>query len=389
MNRTAKHRHLLGSLAVMLSVAGCASTTSVEVEWRPVVCYEGRAPIERVRCGRPDAADPEMQAVSVDQAGDVALVHFEKGAPRSEVIHRNGSELTGLLISDVDTAVHGEEIYVGGYAAGTEREGTGGVVLQLVLTSTPSGRAHVRRIYEGPAFVHSIERVEPRSPSEVVRLLVSTYAGEIHLLTPTAGSGAWDDRLLYREPPVADPEALKVKDAAFLKDASGKPSHEALVVLKTGRTVFIDIDHPETTRLVHEESGGLSRVTPDSSGGAYITGYFGRVLHFVRAGDGFRVDVVEQEGTDSGLRGVVLGNFPVTGTTAHMVLFGFHKLCRALVPRLGVMDPTTLYVDVDRGHSIDSADLVRGNDADEILIGGYSKRVTMLVATRKDARTAR
>lgn len=380
MNRKLHVLRVLVLTSALLSIASCAATSSTEIEWRPVVCYQGRAPIERVRCGRPDAADAGVQAVSVDQAGDVALMHFDRGVPRSEVILKNGSELTGLLISDIDASVAGEEIYVGGYAGGNEREGTGGLVQQLVYAANKPLR--VRRIFEGSAFVHSIERVEPQSAGEVARLLVSTYAGEIHLLTPTPGDGAWEDRLLHREPAAKDPEVLKIKDAAFLKGARGKSTHEALIALKTGRTLYLDVDHPEATRLIHEEPGGLSRVTPDAHGGAYITGYFGRVLHFVRVAEGFRIDVIDQEGVDSGLRGVVLGHFPVENTVAHIVLFGFHKLCRALVERHGVLDPVTLYVDVDRGHTIEVADIVAGNDADELLMGGYSNRITMIVAQR-------
>ncbi|HTF89122.1 MAG TPA: hypothetical protein VK843_11985 [Planctomycetota bacterium] len=371
------------AVAILGSFSGCASPGLTEIAWEPVVCYQARGPIERVRSGRPDPRDRGLQAVSVDQAGDVALMHFERGVPRSEVIHQNRSELTGLLITDADSALPGEEIYAGGYAGGNEREGTGGVVLQLARPDAAQGAWSVRRIYEGSAFVHSIERVEPLVASEVVRLLVSTYAGEIHLLTPTPGSGPWEDSLLYREPPNPDPEAIKIKDATFLTDASGRRSHEALIALKMGRTLFLDVDHPDRTRLIHEELGGLSRVTSDGQGGAYITGYFGRVLHFLRDGEGFQVVSIEQEAADSGLRGLVLGDFPVTGATARMAIFGFHKLCRALVSRHGVLDPVTIYVDIDRGHAIEAADLIQGNGADEILIGGYSNRITMLVAQRK------
>jgi hypothetical protein len=327
------------------------------------VCYEARGAIERIRCGQVDAADPLPQAVSVDQAGDVALIHFSGGAPRAEVLYRNGTELTGLAIGDVDPSVPGAEIYVGGYQRDERSELHGGAVYQIVPGREP------RTIYSGPAYVHSIEIAGPRA------LLVSTYAGEVHLVEP---GGA--DRLLWADSPGTDVERPKIKDAGLLVDPAGGAKHEALVAFKTGRLLWIDLAHPESARVVHDEQGGLSRITPDAKGGAYVTGYFGRLLHFTRAGAEWRFEVLDQEGSDSGLRGVVLGRFPAGGETAQLAVFGFFKRCRALVARAGVLDPFTLYVDIDRGHTIEAAELVTGNDADELLIGGYSKRVTLLVA---------
>jgi hypothetical protein len=371
------------AFAASSGVSSCAAPAPSgaalrDVAWRGIVCYSARAPIERIRSGRPDPSDPALQAVSVDQAGDVALVHFASGAPRSEVLYRNGAELTGLAIGDVDPRVLGAEIYAGGYARGDAREGSGGAVVQLVVV--PGSSPRVRRVYEGDAFVHSLEVVPPQRANDPVRLLASTYAGEIHLLTPRDGDGAWDDRLCYREPPSADPEVPKIKDVGFLVDPSGRAPHRALVALKLGRVLCFDLDRPEATRLIHEETGGVSRVTPDREGGAYVTGYFGRVLHFVPEGEGFRVEIDADEGQQSGLRGLVFGDFPTALGRADRVVFGFHKRCRALVSRLGVFDASTLYVDVDRGHTVEAGDFVPGNGADELLLGGYSNRVTMLVA---------
>jgi len=345
-----------------LLFCGCAAARH-EVHWEPTVCYEARAAIERIRCGRLDSGSPLPQAVSVDQAGDVALVHFGPGGPRSEVVYRNGVELTGLALGDVDPSVPGAEIYVGGFQHDEQGKEHGGAVYQIV----PGQPA--RTIWSGSAYVHSIEIAGPRE------LLVSTYAGEVHLVEP-GGS----DRLLFADAPGTDIERPKIKDAGLLVDPAGGARHEALVAFKTGRLLYIDLAHPESARFVHDEAGGLSRITPDPEGGAYVTGYFGRLLHFTRDGTAWRFDVLDQEGVDSGLRGAVLGRFPAGGTTAQLAVFGFHKLCRALVARAGVLDPVTLYVDIDRGHSIEAADLVPGNEADELLIGGYSKRVTMLVA---------
>ena len=358
--------------SLILSLGACATPSS----WRAVVVHRTTAPIERIRTGHPDPTDAHLQAVSVDQAGEVALMHFDREEPRAEVLYRNGTELTGLAIADVDPTIPGEEIYVGGYLPGKTGEEDGGAVYQIAVSADPSERVLVQRIWTGKVYVHSLEIVEPQQAGAGRSLLVSTYAGRIHSLEP-AGA-AWRDTLLHTEPLSADPEKNKIKDVGFLVDTTGQPRHLALVAFKGGRLMRFDLHHPEAAAFVHEEPGGLSRVTPDAEGGAYVTGYAGRLMHFTPNGDGFAMQVLDQEGADSGLRGAVLGTFPVTGGTAHLAVFGFHKLCRALVPRLGVLDPYTLYVDVDKGHTLDAADLVPGNGSDEILLGGYSRCITML-----------
>lgn len=362
-----------------LALVGCASVRGSEVRWDATVAWEGDAAVERIRAGRPDPSDPKLQLVGVDQAGNVVRVRFEGDAPRSEVIHRHGAELTGVAIADVDPSVPGEEIYVGGYAGGTGREGTGGAVLQIVLG--PEG-PRTRRVWTGDAYVHAIDRLLPAAPGGPVRLIVTNYAGEVRLLTPAPGDAPWQDALVWRDAPSADPEVPKIKDLTLLADAAGRTPHEAMVVMKTGRVVVLDLERPETARLVHTEEGGLSRVNADAEGGAFLSGYFGRVLHLVREGDGFRVEAIHHEAKDSGLRGASLGRFPVAGGTATLGTFGFFKRCRVLTPRLGAWDATTIFEDTDRGHAMEVADLVPGNDADEIALGGYSKRITILVARR-------
>jgi hypothetical protein len=366
--------HPLVLVVAALLPAACASArTGDVVRWEATEIWKGDSAFERVKVGRPDASDPAPQIVGVDQGGHCVLVHWTDGAPpRGEVVFSNPSELTGLYVGDADPSVPGEEIYAGGAVKGDE----GGTVTQIAIT--PDG-PRTRRVWTGTGYVHSITRV----PGDAIRLLVTTYKGELHLLSPAPGEGPWDDRLLFTDPDTASPdvERPKMKDAGFLVDPSGRTPHEALVVWKTGRTLLIDVDRPETARFVHDEDGGLSRVCPDDAGGAFITGYKGRVLHFVRDGAGFRVDCIDQEFTDSGLRGVVRGRFPLPqGGDAPLAIFGFHRLCRALSPRLGAWDTTTLFRDVERGHAIEPAELVPDNDADELVLAGYSQRIVVLVA---------
>ena len=366
---------MLVAIAATL-LAACASPPRGDVVyWQPIEVWSGVAAFERVKIGRPDASDPNPQIVGVDQGGNVVLVHWQDlHAPRGEVLFTNPSEMTGLYVGDADAAIPGEEIYAGGALKGDE----GGTVTQIVVTQ--SG-VKTRRVWTGTGYVHSITRV----PGGDVRLLVTTYKGELHLISPAPGDGPWADRLLFTDPDAAskDVERPKMKDAGFLVDPTGRTPHEALVVFKTGRTLYVDLDRPEAARFVHDEPGGLSRVCPDADGGAYVSGYAGRVLHFVRDGARFKVECIDQELADSGLRGIVRGKFPLPqGGEAPLAIFGFHRLCRALSQREGAWDTTTLFRDVERGHAVEPYDLVPGNDADELVLAGYSKRIVVLVARR-------
>ena len=363
-------------LGFAFMLAGCASTASSSIRWEPILAWQGESPIERLKAGRPDASDPAMQVVSVDQGGTVALVHFEGEKPRAEILLKNDGGLTGLCIADIDPSIPGEEIYAGGgheMAAWPPKPGDGGVVLQIV---PGPGGPRVRRIFEGEAYVHAMDRYGAG------QLLVTDYVGRVFLLTPAPGDGPWPSKLLYSDPPSKDPEVPKIKDIAVLRDPSGAAAHEALVVMKTGRAVYIDIDRPEGARLVHEEPGGLSRAEANADGGAFVTGYTGRVLRFVRDGLGFRVDPIHLEGPDSGLRGVVQGRFPVAAGDAPLAIFGYMQVCRVLTPTFGAWDAVSIFRDDGKGHALLAADLFPGNDADELVLAGFGNRITVLTVRR-------
>ena len=376
---------------IALIASGCAAPPHAPpartVRWDPVVVWEGDAAFERVKIGRPDASDPLPQIVGLDQAGRMVLVHWNGGhSPRAEVVYENHSEMTGLAIADVDPSVTGQEIYAGAYEPGKDE--VGGAVLQV---SVDHGRASARQIFSPGAYVHSIEVVPPATPGAAPQLVVGTYAGEIYVLSPSKGVGPWSSRLVYRDPPIKDPQPKdqrpRIKDMALLRDPNGRPPHEVFAVFAGGRAIAVDLDLPESAVIVAEESGGWGRTCADEGTGAYACGYSGRVVHFRRdAAGAFTSEVLDQEGIDSGLRGVVTGRFPLPGCggeVAPIAIFGFHAHCRALMPRRGAWDPVTLYTDIGRGHTLVAADLVPGDDADELVISGYSKHIAVLVPVRE------
>jgi hypothetical protein len=380
------NRSKLRLLPVAL-VAGCATAgpaASHSIVWEPIEVWRGDSAFERVEVGRPDASIPRPQIVGVDQAGHLVLADLGPagGTPSGRVLYENRSEMTGLEVADVDPSVPGEEIYAGAYEPG--QDDVGGWVLEAVVDGD---RTKVRRVFTAGAYVHTIESVPPATPGGPRRLVVGTYAGEIHVLTPTPGEGEWEHRLVYRDPPVSDPRPKdprpRIKDLTLLRDPSGRAMHEVFAVFAGGRAVYADLDRPDSGVIVAEEDGGWGRACRDDATGAYACGYKGRVVHFTRdASNAFAAEVLEQEGTDAGLRGMVTGRFPLPGASdevAPLATFGFHRRCRAILPRAGAWDPVTLFTDTDRGHTLVAADLVPGNDADELVLSGYSKRILVLV----------
>ncbi|MCG3132934.1 MAG: hypothetical protein HMLKMBBP_00020 [Planctomycetes bacterium] len=376
-------------VAPVLAFGACATpaaTSAARVRWEPVVVWEGDSGFETVKVGRPDSSDPDLQIVGVDQAGHMVHVAFHGGvAPAAAVIYENHSEMTGLCIADADPEVPGEEIYAGCYEPG--QDGVGGNVVQVVKAG---GGWRARRIFDAGAYVHGIAAVPPATPGGPVRLVAATYANELHVLTPHAG-GTWTSSLAYGGPRTfADPQPKdprpRMKDVVILRDPAGRAPHEAFAVVAGGDVVYADLDRPGSAKVVHQEEGGYGRVCVDEASGAYACGYWGRVQHFVRDGaGGWKFDVIDEEGKSSGLRGIVTGRFPLPGTRggdAPLALYGFHALCRLLVEGEAGYDPVTIFRDSGRGHTQIAADLVPGNDADEIVLSGYSKKIVVLVARR-------
>jgi hypothetical protein len=77
-----------------------------------------------------------------------------------------------------------------------------------------------------------------------------------------------------------------------------------------------------------------------------------------------------------------MGTFRTTSGPARLAIYGYSGKLRALLERNGrTYEPTSLFVDEDKAHSIDMSDAVKGNGSDELLVGGYAGKL-ILVAHR-------
>lgn len=367
---------LLSALAV--PVAARAEPPSDGAGWGAITAWQGDKPVLRVATGRPDAATPGRQVVGVDDAGRVILVRFEGAKPTATELFKHGVRLIGLAIADVDPAVPGEEIYAGGFltpGGGGEEKGKGGVVLQVVVG--PDG-AKAREVWRGgeTQFVHAIEAVPAGPRGRPAGLVIADYAGLVSFLAPAVAPAPWTATTLHEEPAGVGVEDRKAKEVQVLATTKAG-AVRALVLMKGGRAVLVDVDAPGTGRVVHEEAGGLSRACDDCAGGAYVCGYEGRVVHLVADGDALKPEVVYTDPA-KGLRGVARGRFPLAGPGgATLAVYGYAQVCRVLVPGTEVR-AVDVFRDTANGHGLVAAELVAGNGGDELVIASYSNRIVVL-----------
>ncbi len=372
-------------LAVVAFAAGAALLSSAAAEpppadagWGAITAWQGDVPVLRVKTGRPDAATPGRQVVGVDDAGRVILVRFEGAKATATELFKHGVRLIGLAIADVDPAVPGEEIYAGGFltpGGSGEEKGKGGVVFQVVVG--PDG-AKVREIWRGgeTQFVHAIEAAPAGPRGRPAGLVIADYAGIVSFLAPAAAPAPWTATKLHEEPATEGVEDRKAKEVQVLATTKAG-AVRALVLLKGGRTVLVDVDAPGTGRVVHEEAGGLSRACDDGSGGAYVCGYEGRVVHLVADGDALKAEVVYTDPA-KGLRGVARGTLPCpSGAKGTLAVYGYAQVCRVLVPGTEVR-AIDVFRDTANGHGLVAAELVAGNGGDELVLASYSNRIVVL-----------
>jgi hypothetical protein len=343
------------------------------VRWDSIVAWEGEAPIETIRAARLRPNETEPSVVATDFGGDVVLLRFHGGVPRAERIYRHGAALTGIGIVDLDSAVPGAEIYVGGAANGRGGDSGGGAVVRL----TPAaGGYRAETIYRGGAYVHALEPALDAT-GRPCGIYLADHDGALRRLRPSSTGGEWTAETLYREPAEIGGEDRHAKDLCTLTASDDRPA-EIVMALRSGRCVAVDPTRVDAGRLLFTEPGGVSRLLARPDGSFLATGYAGRVLSAVRRGLRTETTVWHVESPEGGLRGVVAGRFPTPAGEASFAVFGALRTVRLLRPSFETYDATTIFRDVERGHAIAAADLYAGDDADELIVGGRSRRITVL-----------
>jgi len=365
---------LLGAAAAL---AACASSVepgkkqspaeSPPAEWTARILYESDATIWSLFVADllPPVAGPEV--VVMDDRGRAALLESRGEGPAHWWLTMDGLWLGAAAFGDVDRARPGGELYLAG--------GRGNVYQVVALGQ---GGFECRAVWFVPDEIHALllDEVVPHNPGP--DLLACTLEGKIFLLTPGGGGDLWRGSLLHQDPG----RVRNVVAHDFLPELDGK---EIVYVSKSGRLVLLGWRDGELEeRIIYEDAQGLARVALGraTSGGTppvYTAGDDGRIRRFAPDASGLWHSEVIYEFPDEA-RGVAVGHFTNDARTECVAVFGYSREVVVLERKVGGdrFQPTTIFTDSDKGHWLTAADLDLRNAYDEILICGYSGRVTLL-----------
>lgn len=342
--------------------------TAMAQEWRATTLWMATEGIQGVRFGDADPRRPGVEAVGVTRDGAVGIAGFHDGRIWSDTIYRHGAQMTGLFIADIDPEAPGNEIYIGG---GRTAKAKGGEVIQIALIK---GQWRARQVWEAPDVVHVFDTIPRRTGQRNPILVAPTYAGTVHFLFPTT-SGLWRDSLIFQHVATgADANDLVIKDLRY-----GELSDQKRTVsfaTKGGDLVVVDLDDPTRSGRIYRHSGGIARFTLDPDGSIYGSCNDGCLVHVHRVNGSWRGDTLFRDYQEG--RGVVVGRFPFAGQTCPLATFSYSHNCRLFYNNGIGWDTRTVFRDIARAHWMVAADVIPGNDADEILLGGYSGRMTLL-----------
>lgn len=369
---TGMQRWMASMAIVLLAMVLCAHAQ----EWQTTTLWDAHEKIQGVRFGDADPRHPGIEAVAVTRSGTVAIAGFTNGKVWSDTIYRHGVLMTGLCIADVDPTIPGNEIYIGG---GRTTKAPNGEVVQIALVD---GHWRARTVWMAPDVVHTFDTL-PRLPGGTARLVAPTYAGTIHLLIPTK-TGLWRDTLLYRHTATGtDTNDLVVKDMHY-GTVAGR-ANQLLFCTKGGDMVDVDLSDPSRSGRIYRQKFGIARFTIVSDGTLYGSCNDGCLIHLSYVQGAWKVDTLYRDYAEG--RGVVIGRFPCGGRACSLAAFGYARTCRLFYDNGIGWDTYTLFHDLDCGHWMVVADVIPGNDADEMLLGGYSGRMTLISRRRGNVKS--
>jgi hypothetical protein len=306
---------------------------------------------------------PEVVALD-DQGRCNVLVSYSGSWTPLRAVH-DGRWLGPSAHGDIDPAVPGRELYVGGQR---------GNVYQVV--GHRSAGMSSRVVAELPGHeIHTLVAgdLQPERPG--MELLVFTRPGAMCFLRPSAQSPGFEVEWLGELPG-------RVRDAVVLPAVGGEAPWIA-TVSRAGRVELLRFTRsgPEW-QTVHAEEMGFGRIAlrPAQQGPElvlYTTSDDGRVLRHERGADnGWSTSLVYAG--PQGPRGLVAGALAADPAVESLIVFGYSGKVQQLSRGADAWSVETIFQDTDRGHWLALAELDGRNESLEILCSGYAGRVVML-----------
>jgi len=348
--------------SVAASAAGCGPQRREAPAWKARTLSEGGAAVLRVAVGEADPDSPGLEVVAADRAGAVFMISEPGSAPQKLQLHAQGAPVQCLLVADVDPGARGDEVY----AAGFDEDGKAGAAVQILRRE---GATSVKRIWVGNSPATSLALLPPEKDARTPELALATEAGDVVVLHPVGGDGKWFAKTVHKA------------DGRINRMVSGRigPGEGRTLFLATasGKGVLLDVDSAAGAAVIHEEKVGIDSAIVERGGTLAAACANGRLLRIALKGKEW--GWVEIFRDDAALRSVCAGDFATDSGRSVFATFGASKNVLALEPAPGMWKSTTLSADTGEGRSIAAADLARGNGSDEIVLGGESGRVVLLV----------
>jgi hypothetical protein len=345
-------------------------------EWTARVLWESDAPVWSVLLADVLENRAGLEIVAMDDKGRGTLLFTGNNEAIPWLLLMDGRWLGTAVFGEADPSRPGRELYLAG-----ER----GNLYQV--TVLPQGGFESRLIWFARDEIHTLVLDEVVPGHEGLDLIVCTLRGGMHLLTPGdvedefVPDGAWESRLIHMDP--GRIRNVLVHD--FDPTLAGK---EMLTVSRSGRFSRLGWRCGKLEELlIFQDTQGLARLAlgkPDrGQPPVYTAGDDGRIFRYERITGGvWQGRVIHKCGGPA--RGVAAGRFTEEKNVECVAVFGYSREVTLLVRHAGEeeFEAQTIYTDGDKGHWLAAVDF-DGRGLDEIIVCGYSGRVTLL--TREES----
>lgn len=316
----------------------------------------------------------ETELVALDDLGRAHVIISYGGRWTVQSTGPEGSWLGVAASADVDPRIAGPEIYLGAES---------GRLWQLV--------GHRR---EGVIDRRLIAQLDGRPIHALVAGQFGPQAGQNSLLAFTEPAEVW--RLTPKpvefdgfEAELLSPLDGRVRQAIAVDVPGG--GQRALCASRSGWVGWIDAANAAAPEKLHSLDFGRGRLalSPGSTtaaGAAYSTAEDGTIWKH-RWAPGVEPLSRRIFRGPMGPRGIACGRFNPDDNTESVAIFGYSGSVQLLTPPPsgdGEWNATTLFTDrdpngtVQRGHYLARVELDGRNDTDELVLCGYSGRVTLL-----------
>jgi hypothetical protein len=314
----------------------------------------------------PHQGCPEV--FGLDDRGRCHLMSSYSGKWTPHATVEDGAWLGALCQLDLDPMVPGPEIYTGG------RSGN----LYQIVPHREGGfdsRIVARHAAEE---IHTLVGGELLPSRSGLELLAFTALGRTYAVEPD-GAGGLTSRFLTDL-------AARVRQALLLPHRDGERPWIA-AVCRSGEVLLLRLTEDGLERrVILREAMGFGRCAlrpgadPDAPQVLYVTRDDGVVLRLEGRPDGTASWTRELVyAGPQGPRGVAAGRFHEDPAVETVAVFGYSSRVQLLSRRPGeAWAVTTLFVDRDKGHWLETVELDGRNATDELIASGYGGRIVLL-----------